>query len=85
MENINRKAVIKKAVEVFATQNEGAKTSQAEMDRFVTAWEEAQFQLVEGLQGEKQEDGTHRNTGLKYNPYGFGVDKKHVITKSRID
>lgn len=52
MENINRKAVIKKAVEVFAAQNEGAKTSQAEMDRFVTAWEEAQFQLVEGLQGE---------------------------------
>lgn len=65
MENINRKAVIKKAVEVFAAQNEGVKTSQAEMDRFVTAWEEAQFQLVESLQGEKQEDGTVKYPTVK--------------------
>ena len=65
MENINRKAVIKKAVEVFAAQNEGSKTSQTEMDKFVTAWEEAQFQLVESLQGEKQEDGTVKYPTVK--------------------
>lgn len=35
-----------------------------------------------GYYCKKQENGTYVNTGLKYNPAGFGKDKKHVITKT---
>lgn len=38
-----------------------------------------------GYYYEKQEDGTYESTGLKYNRFGFLADKKHVITKSKID
>ena len=33
----------------------------------------------------KDENGVYINTGLKYNPRGFKADKKHIITRNRID
>ena len=31
---------------------------------------------------EKQDDGTYINTGTRYNPAGFGKDRKHIITRT---
>ena len=39
----------------------------------------------DGYYYKKQEDGTYINTGRRYNPMGFGADKRHTVTKMAID
>ena len=39
----------------------------------------------DGYYYEKNENGEYVNTGLKYNPMGFGADKLHVVTKTAVD
>ena len=39
----------------------------------------------DGYYYKRQEDGTYINTGKKYNDYGFKADRKHIITKTRVD
>lgn len=35
-----------------------------------------------GYYCKKQDDGTYINTGTRYNPAGFGKDRKHIITRT---
>lgn len=35
-----------------------------------------------GYYCKKQDDGTYINTGTRYNPAGFGKDRKHIITRA---
>lgn len=40
---------------------------------------------VEGIYHKEQEDGTYKNTGIKYNEFGFKADNRHCATKMAID